>query len=142
MGLGLVTKDGYDIKKRQIVLRQLFLFVYVTFFSFFLTIGLGSFAILGLGVLIYFVAAFISKTNRSFADYLAYTYLIDARNSVWFKDPQEEENKNKEVEKNLEKYNRVKEENPNLLQVGSTIVNEDVKRELEESKRENNKDKK
>ena len=47
MGLGLVNKDGYDVKKRQIVLRQLFLFVYVAIFSFYVGIGFTSFAFLG-----------------------------------------------------------------------------------------------
>lgn len=134
MGLALVNKEGYDIKKRQIVLRQLFLFFYVALFSFYVGIGFTSFAFLGIGVLIYFVAAFISKTNRSMADYLSYTYLIDGKNSVWFKDKKEEEEKEAIVESNLEKYNKTEELNKNIIQVGSEIVNEEIKEEFLESK--------
>ena len=141
MGLGLVNKDGYDVKKRQIVLRQLFLFVYVGVFSFYIGIGYTSFATLGIGVLIYFIAAFISKTNRSMADYLSYTYLIDAKNSVWFKDKKEEELKESIVESNLEKYNKNSEINKNVIQVGTEIVNEEVKEEFLESKKDKNEEK-
>ena len=134
MGLALVTKSGYDVKKRQIVLRQLFLFVYVGVFSFYLGVGFTSFATLGLGVLIYFVAAFISKTNRSFADMLSYTFLIDAKNSVWFKDKNEEESKEEIVETNLSKYNKNDGLNKNIIQVGTTIVDEETRKEFEEKK--------
>jgi len=132
MGIGLVTKDGYDVKKRQIVLRQLFLLIYVGLFSFYLGVGYTSFATLGLGILIYFVVAFISKTNRSIADYLAYTYTIDTKNSVWFKDKEQEEKKENIVETNLTKYNKNEELDKHIIQVGSTIVNEEVKKEMAE----------
>jgi len=134
MGLGLVSKDGYDVKKRQIVLRQLFLFVYVGAFSLYVGIGFTSFALLGLGVLIYFVAAFIIKDNRSFADLLSYTRVIDAKNSVWFKDPEEEKQKRKIVEENLEKYNKITEPDKHILQVGGEIVDEMTKKEIEDNK--------
>ena len=132
LGLGLVTKDGYDVRKRQIVLRQLFLFVYVGLTSFYIGVGLTSFATLGLAVFIYFLAAFISKTNRSMADYLSYTYLIDTKNSVWFKDKAEEEKKEQILESNLSKYNKNEELDKNVIQVGSTIVNEEARKELKE----------
>ena len=138
MGLALVTKDGYDVKKGQIVLRQFFLFFYVAAFSFYVGIGYTSFAFLGIGVLIYFVATFISKTNRSMADYLSYTYLIDGKNSVWFKDKNEEEEKEAIVESNLEKYNRNTEINKNVIQVGSEIVNEEIKEEFLDFKEDKN----
>lgn len=140
MGLGLVNKEGYDVKKRQIVLRQLFLFFYVAIFSFYVGIGFTSFAFLGIGVFIYFIAAFISKTNRSMADYLSYTYLIDAKNSVWFKDKKEEEEKEAIVESNLEKYNKNEELNKNVIQVGTEIVNEEIKEEFLNSKEDENKE--
>lgn len=134
MGVGFVTKDGYAMKKRQIVLRQLFMLFLTTVACFTFTIGTGSFIFLAFGVLIYYIAAFISKTNRSPADYLAYTYLIDTKNSVWFKDKNEEDEKNRIVEENLEKYNKNKEENKNIIQVGSTIVNKEIEEEFLKSK--------
>ena len=122
-------------------LESFFLFVYVGVFSFYIGIGYTSFATLGIGVLIYFIATFISKTNRSMADYLSYTYLIDAKNSVWFKDKKEEELKESIVESNLEKYNKNSEINKNVIQVGTEIVNEEVKEEFLESKKDKNEEK-
>ena len=137
MGLGFVTKDCFSVKKRQIVLRQLFLFVVTLLFSFYLGVGYTSFATLGLGILIYYVATIISKTNRSVADYLSYTYLIDAKNSVWFKDQNEEEKKQKIVEENLSKYNKNDELDKHVIQVGSEIVNEEIKKEIDDLKKQN-----
>ena len=135
--LDFISYDGYSVKKRQIVARQVFLFVYVGIFGFFLTIGIGSFALIGLGTLIYLIAAFISKTNRSFADLIAYTYLVDATTSVWFESPEQEKAKNIEIENRLETYEKHKEKDKNIIQIGSEIVNEDVKKEIEDSKQKN-----
>ena len=137
LGLAFVTKDGYQIKKRQIVLRQLALLLYVSLITFVLGIGLTSIATLGIGVFIYFLATFISKTKRSPFDYLAYTYLIDAKKSVWFSNEFEESAKNSEVEENLSKLHKVEVDNKNVIQVGSTIVNEEIKREIELENKEN-----
>lgn len=141
MGLGFVTKDGYSVKKRQMVLRQLFMLFLTAFICFTITIGWWSLVFLAFGVFVYYLATFISKTNRSPADYLAYTYLIDAKNSVWFKDIKEEEEKERILEENLEKYNKYEAENKNIIQVGSKIVDEDIKKEIEESKSEKSREK-
>ena len=139
MHLCLINKDGYDVQKRQIVFRQTLLLLYVTFCSFIIGVGLTSFATLGVGVLIYFVAAFIPKSHRSPADYASYTLLVDSLHSVWFKDALEEERKDAEIAENIEQYKQNKVENKNIIQVGSTIVNEDIKREIEEEKKEHKK---
>ena len=139
MSLALINKDGYDVKKRQIVFRQIILLLYVSLSTFVIGIGLTSFATLGVGVLIYFVAAIIPKSHRSFADFAAYTLLVDARTSVWFKDALEEHAKDTEIEENIEKYKKNKVENKNIIQVGSTIVNEDIKREIEEQNKQHKK---
>ena len=91
-------------------------------------------ATLGIGVFIYFVATFISKTKRSFLDYLCYTYLIDTKTSVWFDSPEAEEKAEQELDAKMEKYQSKVEPDKNLIQVGTTIVNEQVKKELEEEK--------
>ena len=131
-----INNDGYSVKKRQIVFRQVLLFLYVAFSAFIIGIGLTSFATLGVGVLIYFIAAFIPKSHRSIVDFAAYTLEIDARTSVWFEDALEETAKDVEIEENLKKYKKTKVENKNIIQVGSTIVNEDIKREIEEQNKE------
>ena len=142
MGIGLATKDGYSVRKRQIVLRQLFLFFLTVFASLIIGIGFTSFATLFVGVFIYYLATFISRTNRSFADYLAYTYMIDTKNSVWFNSEIEEKDKENEIEKNLEKLNKIKEKDSHILQVGSTIVNEEAKQEVLAEQVKNNQTKK
>lgn len=134
MALGLVTLDGYQVKKKQVLFRQLFLLVLTTFSSFILGIGLTSFATFGVGVAIYFVTAFIPKSKRSMADWIAYVQLIDVKNSVFFRDAIEEEIKEKEVEENLAKYNKNKDVDKNVLQVGSVVVNEEAKEELSKAK--------
>ena len=139
MGLGFVGLDTYQVKKRQIVFRQLFLLLYVTFFTFTIAVGVTSFATLGLGVAIYFIATFISKKKRSLADWVSYTYLIDINGSIFFANKEEEMKKAKEIEDNLAKLNKSKELDKNILQVGSTIVNEEAKKEIENLEQTNDK---
>ena len=134
MQIGLVTKDGYQVKKRQIVFRQLLLFAWVSLSLFVVGIGLTSIATLGVGVFIYLIATVISRTRRSPMDYAAYTYMIHTGKSVWFKDSVEEEQKEIELDEKMSKYQRYNPNEKNLIQVGTEIVNEDVKRELEEEK--------
>lgn len=136
MHIALINKDGYNVRKRQVVFRQVLLLLYVAFSSFVVGIGFTSFATLGIGVLIYFIAAFIIKSHRSLMDLAAYTLEVDAKTSVWFKDALEETAKDQEIEENIEKYKKNKIENKNVIQVGSTIVNEDIKREIEEQNKE------
>ena len=143
LGIGYATIEGYAVKKRLILFRQLFIIFGLTVFAFPLgNISIVSFIMLAFGVAVYYISAFIPKSKRSIADWLAYTQLIDTKNSVWFKDKFEEETKSTQVEENLAKLNKYKEENKNLLQVGSTIVNEEAKQEIEESKRNENEEKK
>ena len=124
--ISFVTKDGYDIKKRQIVCRQLILFLYVSIFAFLIGVELvTSMVTLMFGVAIYFVSVAISKTNRSFADYLSYTLPIDSKNSVWFHDPEEEAQKELEVKNDLKKLKKYKPKNKNIIQVGSKVVEEE-----------------
>ena len=134
MHIGLATKDGFEVKKRQIVFRQLLLLAWVCLFSFAVGIGLTSLAILGLGVVIYLIATAISKSKRSPIDYAAYTYMIDTAKSVWFKDQEEEDKKAAELEEKMSKYQRYEPDKSKLIQVGTEIVDEQVKKELEEEK--------
>ena len=131
--LGFVTNAGYSIKKRQIVFRQIGLLLYVSFCAFIVGFDLvTSLATLGIGVFIYFLATFISKTKRSPLDYLCYTYLIDTKNSVWFDSPEAEEKAEQDMDEKMAKYQSKVEPDKNLIQVGATIVDEQVKKEIEE----------
>ena len=138
--LAFINSQGYAVQKGQIVLRQSFLFLGTSFCCFMLgRVGVGSLAILGIAIVIYYVITVVTKAKKSPADYLAYTLLVDANKSVWFSNATVEQEKNDEIEKNMEKYHKNKVQDPHVIQVGSTIVNEDIKKELEE---ENNKQEK
>lgn len=139
MHIGFATKEGFEVKKRQIVFRQILILGWISFCSFIVGIGFTSLAILGVGMMIYLIATFISRTKRSPMDYAAYTYLIDTSKSVWFKDKKEEEEKEKELEEKMSKYRHYEPDQSHVIQVGTEIVNEDVKRELEEEKLKNDK---
>ena len=139
MKIGFASKDGFEVKKRQIVFRQILLLAWVCLSCFIVGIGLTSLATLGVGVVIYLIATVISKTKRSPIDYAAYTYLIDTSKSVWFKDAKIEEEKEAELEEKMSKYRHYEPDQSHVIQVGTEIVNEDVKRELEEEKLKNDK---
>lgn len=132
--IGFVTKDGYDVKKRQIVFRQVLLLVWVSISSFVVGVGLTSIATLGVGVFIYLIASVISKTKRSPVDYASYVYLIDTAKSVWFHDAEEEEFKEQELDEKMSKYRKYEPNKNNIIQVGSEVVDEDIKKELEQEK--------
>ncbi len=131
--LSFINSAGYAVLKKQIVFRQLFLFILNGMAIFmFARVGAVSLAFLGIGVIIYYVATAISKEKKSPADFLAMTLLVDANKSVWFTNASVEQEKEEILEKNMEKYHQNKVEDPHVIQVGGTIVNEDIKREIEE----------
>ena len=131
--LSFINSQGYAVLRKQIVLRQLFMFLMTSFVCFMIgRIGVGSLAFLGIGIVIYYVATLISKEKKSPADFLAMTLLVDANKSVWFTNATVEQEKEEILEKNMEKYSQNKVENPHIIQVGGTIVNEEVKQEFEE----------
>lgn len=136
--LGLLAKDGYAVKKRQIILRQFALLLYCGLSSFIIGIGVTSVATLFIAVFIYFVATMISKTKRSPFDYLAYTIVVDTQKSVWYKDEFEEAAMTKEFDENMKKYRKEPVQGKNVIQVGSKIVKEDIRKEVEESKQTEN----
>lgn len=121
--LALISADGYSIKKRQIVFRQLALLLYVAFCSFIVGVGVTSFATLGLGVFIYLIPTVISKKKQSPLDHLSYVLVVDSINSVWFDSKEEEEKKNQQIDKNIKKLNKYTPENKNIIQVGSKVIN-------------------
>lgn len=134
--LSFINSQGYAVQRKQIVLRQIFLLLMTSFVCFMIgRIGVGSLAFLGIGTVIYYVATAISKEKKSPADFLAMTLLVDANKSVWFENATVEQEKEEILEKNMEKYQQNKVEDPHVIQVGGTIVNEDIKREIEEEKK-------
>lgn len=131
--LAFINSQGYAVQRKQIVLRQIFLLLMTSFICFMIgRIGVGSLAFLGIGIVLYYVCTVISKQKKSPADFLAMTLLVDANKSVWFTNAAVEQEKEEILEKNMEKYHQNKVEDSHIIQVGGTIVNEDIKREIEE----------
>ena len=131
--LAFINAQGYAVQRKQIVLRQLFIFLCTSVICFMIgRVGLGSLAFLGIGIVIYYVSTILSKQKKSPADFLALTLLVDANKSVWFTNAKVEQEKEEILEKNMEKYEQNKVEDPHVIQVGGTIVNEEIKKEIEE----------
>ena len=57
--------------------------------------------------------------------------VVDAKRSVWFKNIDEENRYQEHLDNQMEKYRSRKLEDKSIIQVGSTIVDEDVKSEFE-----------
>ena len=107
----------------------------LAFTAFIVGIGLTSLATLGIGILILLIATLISKDKRAPHDYAAMTIVIDEQKSVWFDSAEEEIKYADELEAKMAKYKNTKIIDKKVIQVGSTIIDEDVKKEFEESQK-------
>lgn len=132
--IAVISFDTYSVKKRQIVFRQLLLMFYIILAMIIYGIGTTSFATLGVAIVIYLLVIVFNKNNRSIVDYAAYTLLVDSSKSVWFNSPEEENEKEKSIKKNLSKLKKYEPDNKHVIQVGSKIVDEDIKKELNNTK--------
>ena len=136
MNIAVISIDGYKAKKRQILFREILLFLVISVLGVVVGIGLTSLAVIAVGVVILFIATLIPKNKRSIFDYAAFTIVIDSLHSVWFKNKEDEEYHKKQLEDNMSKYKKYIPDNPNLIQVGSKVVDEKY---LKEINKENNK---
>ena len=134
MQIAVISFDGYSAKKRQILFREILLFIVIFILGIAVGIGLTSFAIMALGVLVLFILTLIPKNKRSIFDFAAYTIVVDSVHSTWFKSKEDEERHKQELDANMSKYKKYIPDNPNLIQVGTTIVDKDLKKEIEEEK--------
>lgn len=93
--LGLVTKDGYQVKKIQVFLHYLFNFVelFIAQFTYFLF------------YLVDYALIIINKEHRSIADFIAVTKMIDTKSSAWFVSKEVEDKLIDQINENLEKTN-------------------------------------
>ncbi len=134
MHISIIDKSGYAAKKRQILFRFFVFLFELSFCLFVIGIGTTSFITLGVGLTILMIFTLINKDKRAPHDYAAHTLVIDADKSVFFKNADEERKAEIELQAKLDKYKSQKVENNNIIQVGSTIVNEKVKEEFLASK--------
>ena len=134
MNIAVISMDGYKAKKRQILFREILLFIVIFILGIVVGIGLTSLAVIAVGVVLLFIGTLIPKNKRSIFDFAAYTIVIDSVHSTWFKNKEDEERHKQELDANMAKYCKYVPDNPNLIQVGSTIVDEKLKKEIEEEK--------
>ena len=139
LGVGIVSKNGYKAKKRQILFRSLVFLVEITFSLFIVGYGLTSFATLGVGCVIMMAVAVFTKSHQAPHDLAAMTVVADLKKSVFFESASEENKYEKQVNQNIENLNKYEPENPNIIQVGGTIIDERYKPKKEKkSKTEKN----
>lgn len=80
-GTCLLTKDGYQIKFYQVIVRWLSYLIY--------GILLSAFTFLGTALISYTMLMF-NKKRRTVSDYVSGTIVVDKKNSIWFKTREEE----------------------------------------------------
>ncbi|MCR5332844.1 MAG: RDD family protein [Bacilli bacterium] len=136
MHICLLAKDGYAIKKRQVIFRFLVFFVEISLSLFVVGVGMMSFVTGAVGVLILFAATLISKTNRSPHDYAAATVVIDERTSVFFESPLSEKQHVDAFNENISSLNEYNEIGKNVIQVGGEIIDPELKKEIESKRKE------
>ncbi len=130
MHIAIIDKNGYAVKKRQIVFRFFIFLLELSLSLFVIGVGTTSFITLGVGLTILMIFTLINKDKRAPHDFAAHTLVVDADKSVFFKNEEAEKKAEEELEAKLNKYKSQKIENKNVIQVGSTIVNEKIKEEF------------
>jgi|GEM_PF-3508326 len=141
LGLSVIGSNGYKAKKRQILFRQLVLVVEATFSLFIVGVGLTSIATLGIGGVIILVVILSNKDHKAPHDFAALSLVIDTKNSVFFDNASEEDRRQKRMQENLDRLHSYEPENPNIIQVGSTIVDENLKEEIKKKQQTDKKQK-
>ena len=127
LGIGVVASNGFKAKKRQILFRSLVFVVEITFSLFIVGYGLTSFATLGVGCVLMIAVAVFTKKHQAPHDLAAMTMEIDVKKSVFFEDAKEEDKYKKQVDKDINELHKYEPENPNIIQVGGTIIDEKFK---------------
>ena len=97
MHVCLVNKLGYQYKRIQLLPRVLFPMLLTIIIVFFAGFSIWAFIGVSVVLLISFVFTIFTKDNKALHDYFAGTLVIDAKQSTWFKDINEEEKAEKDV---------------------------------------------
>ncbi len=134
LNIGIISNNEYAAKKRQILFRQLVLFAEVSLSLFIVGFGLTSIATLGVGGVIILIVILFNKQRKAPHDFAAMTLPIDIKTSVFFSNAKEEDRHVKKVQENIDKHHSYEPENVNIIQVGSKIVNEDLKKKIDKKR--------
>ena len=98
MHVCLVNKLGYQYKRIQLLPRVLFPMLLTIIIVFLAGFSIWAFAGVSVALLISFIFVIFTKDNKAIHDYFAGTLVVDAKQSTWFKDINEEEKAEKDVE--------------------------------------------
>jgi predicted neutral ceramidase superfamily lipid hydrolase len=100
--LAVVNSLGYDIKKTQLIPRFWFP-VLVLIFAFFVSQLMGRYVLMSmllfvtLFTLVSYCMVLFTKDHKGIHDYFALTMVINEKESIWFKDANEEERVTKNI---------------------------------------------
>lgn len=116
-GLGVIGAGGYKAKKSQIVLRQLPAIllggVLFAFISFRIAVMIAS------GVLLLsYILAIATKSNQALHDFLAFTIVVDEKESLFYANKEEEEQAGKAFQEAMDEADA-------LLQEGEETIRQE-----------------
>ncbi len=135
LSLGLINEKEFQVSKLQIFLRQLvFIFEICVFFfvipifsaQFNINYILSYLATLLAGCFVLFIITIFNKKHKTLHDYIALTYVIDTKKSVWFDNLNQEEDIESELARKIAAYKKKPLVNQNIIQIGDKIVNQDA----------------
>lgn len=98
----LVNKIGYQYSRLQLIPRFLFPTFLIMAVVFLMGFSMWSLLIVSASILISYLFVVFSKDNKALHDLFAGTLVIDARESTWFKNINEEEQIQKDVDTYVE----------------------------------------
>ena len=98
----LVNKLGYQYSRLQLIPRFLFPTFLIIAVIFITGFSIWSLLITSVAFLASYIFAIFSKNNRAFHDIFAGTLVVDARESTWFKNAEEEEKTQREIDEYVE----------------------------------------
>ena len=135
LSIGLINEKEFQVTKLQIFLRQLVFIFEITIFFFVIPIFSAEFninyvlsylATLLAGCFVLFIISIFNKKHKSLHDYVALTYVIDTKKSVWFDNLNQEENIESELARKIAAYKKKPIINQNIIQIGDKIVNQEA----------------
>ena len=98
MGICLINSLGYQILKKQLVIRQLFFVLVICVFVFIFGLNIITMGLFTLIALASFIMMIFNKKHLAIHDFLAATLVIDKKASSWFLNANEESKAQNELD--------------------------------------------
>ncbi|MCR5079478.1 MAG: RDD family protein [Bacilli bacterium] len=100
-GFGVMSCDGYVANKGQMLLRQ-FPPIALGIIAFAFFSGLVALILMGVLLIASYILAVFSTNHRAIHDFVAYTFVADLKESVYYKNSAEEEAANRVIDEKIE----------------------------------------